>query len=98
MSFQEFVSTTASIVAIVGGVIAIYSTFSKVPVFSRFWQRQATSETLPVRKATPSSGAQKQTRQILATNRLKLALIYGVMSGVLSVLTLLGGIALSQQT
>ncbi len=101
MSFQEFVSTTASIVAIVGGVLGIISTFSKNPVFTRFWQgRRATSQTSPVAqpssvlskpvlKATPSSGAQKQPPQSLPTNRLKLGLIYGVISGVLCVLIMM---------
>jgi hypothetical protein len=101
MRFEVVISTIASIVAIVGGVLGIISSLSKEPVFLRFWKRQASRQapavlqpspvlSKPVEEAAPSPVVQEQTHQILPVNRFKLGIVYGLVLGVLSILIVIG--------
>ena len=101
MGFQAVISTIASLVAIVGGVLGIISALSKEPVFTRLWQHQPRiksqpslqplpSLSTPIERVVPSTHAVDQSRQILPPSRVKPGIVYGLVSGVLVLLILLG--------
>lgn len=106
MSFQAILSTIATMVSIVGGVIGIISALSKEPVFLRFWQRQASRQApavvppAPVSSQSVGEGAlaphvREQPQQIVSVSRVRIGIVYGVVVDVLAILIIIGAVAVS---
>jgi hypothetical protein len=102
MSFQAIIGTLASIVSIVGGVVAIISAVSKEPIFTRLWQQQPRRESQPALQPSPSLAKPMEkvapSTQKVPPGRWKLGLSYGVISGILAVLILIPALASYQHT
>ncbi|MGZ3628410.1 MAG: zinc-ribbon domain-containing protein [Ktedonobacteraceae bacterium] len=101
MSFQAIIGTIASIVSIVGGVLGIISAVSKEPVFTRFWQHQSRTKlqpelksspsfSTPFERVTPSARPESQSRQMSPPSRLKPGIVFGLITGGLAFLILIG--------
>src|SRR5215831_4209176 len=101
MNFQTILSTIATIVSIVGGVIGIMSALSKEPVFLRFWQRQASREappvvqpapvlSQPIGEATAPPIVQEQPHQRVPVTRIRVGIVYGLVVSGLSILIIIG--------